>query len=268
MANSILTHFNNDGIELVIDEKGEVFYPGYHALARVCSLGLSKPVQAVQVQRALGTVTINSLSEAEIVTVQGLRTVTLIPRKAGSSAIKKYNPDLWDRMGEAGHLVFLHQLAGYQVKSSLEPVNSSSLIDELTVLKFCLEGSTLDKTLASGIVMNYAATRMPQLASAANEHHRLVAATTDIQLSLTPTTIGEKLGLSAIKVNQLLTSLDLQIDRGKQKKKGEPRYVATEKGKRYAHNSITTGRVGDNTDYQHLKWSVEVIDVLRPHVVA
>jgi phage antirepressor YoqD-like protein len=115
--------FDKDGIELVIDTAtGEVFYPGYNALARVASIGLVKPIQAVQAQRtvesALEGVTDLELKDTEILTTQGLRTVTLIPRQLGTKVIKRYNEKLYEQMAEAGHVVFLHKLAGYEVTTT------------------------------------------------------------------------------------------------------------------------------------------------------
>lgn len=118
---SLQRYENNDGIELVIDQSTqEIFYPGYRALARVCSIGLEKPVADRQVQRAIEA-TFDSPTElvlvkAEVKTTQGLRTATLIPLKLGKKAIKKYNPDLYDEMTDAGQAVFLMQLVGYKVK--------------------------------------------------------------------------------------------------------------------------------------------------------
>lgn len=131
---STLTRFENDGIELVIDESGECFYPGYQALARICSIGLASTIQAVQVKRLaeklLGTVTGLGTFDAEVLTPQGLRTVTLLPRKLGTKVIRKYNPDLYEDMAEAGHLVFLHQLAGYQIKSEIKPKSNLEILQE------------------------------------------------------------------------------------------------------------------------------------------
>jgi hypothetical protein len=115
--------FVNDGIELVVDEDGEVWFPGYRSLARVCSLGLEKPIHNFQVQRTVeslsGTGTFSPVKDAEILTVQGLRTGTLLPRALGNEVIKKYNPDLLMRMVDLGSLVFLHQLCGFKIESKL-----------------------------------------------------------------------------------------------------------------------------------------------------
>jgi hypothetical protein len=124
---SSLTRFENDGIELVIDTTtGECFYPGYRALARICSVGLPKLIQATQVSRTIETllegVTEFKVVETEILTDGGFQGVTLIPRKLGTRVIKKYNENLYDSMAEAGHLVFLHQLVGYKVTST--PIDS------------------------------------------------------------------------------------------------------------------------------------------------
>jgi len=115
--------FDKDGIELIIDTAtGDVFYPGYKALARVASLGLANPIQVVQAKRtvesALEGVTDLELKETEILTQGGLQGVTLIPRQLGTKVIKRYNEKLYEQMAEAGHVVFLHKLAGYEVTTT------------------------------------------------------------------------------------------------------------------------------------------------------
>jgi hypothetical protein len=88
---------------------------------------LSEPLQSIQVKRVVEAEmqkkggTENRVFEAEVLTAGGLQGGTIIPRKLGTSAIKKYNPDLYEAMAEAGHLVFLHKLAGYEVKSEAAP---------------------------------------------------------------------------------------------------------------------------------------------------
>ncbi|MGL6343749.1 MAG: hypothetical protein ACRC80_31975 [Waterburya sp.] len=55
---------------------------------------------------------------AEALTVQGLRTVRLIPESVILSAITKYKPDLLMACAAAGLRVFLHRLAGFEVLST------------------------------------------------------------------------------------------------------------------------------------------------------
>lgn len=116
-----LTRFeSNDGIELVINtQNGDVYYPGYRALARVCSIGLEKPIYDTQVKRTVESVlegaTDLTVEVAEILTPGGLQGATLIPRRLGTKVIKKYNEELYEAMADAGHLIYLHRLAGYKV---------------------------------------------------------------------------------------------------------------------------------------------------------
>ena len=95
---------SNDGIELVIDASGEVFYPGYRSLARVCSIGLEKPIHQEIVKRTIEStlkgVTDSGVQTAEVLTEGGLQGVTLIPRKLGTPALKKYNSALYETMAD------------------------------------------------------------------------------------------------------------------------------------------------------------------------
>jgi hypothetical protein len=141
-----------DGIELVIDTTtGDVAYPGFKALARVCSLGLNKPLNHTQIQRFLSKEGGTDLGylEAETLTLQafeggtnlyilkteletdgGSQITNIISRRLGAKAIKKFNPDLYDKMSDAGHVVFLHQLAGYKVSSTaVEPPKPQTMLE-------------------------------------------------------------------------------------------------------------------------------------------
>jgi hypothetical protein len=115
--------FVNDGIELVIDERGEAYFPGYKPLTRVCSIGLEKPIDPTQVRRTveslIGMGTDSPIKKVEVLTSQGLRMGTLIPRKLGNRVIQKHNPSLFADMADLGSLVFLHQLCGFKIESKL-----------------------------------------------------------------------------------------------------------------------------------------------------
>jgi hypothetical protein len=91
-------------------------------LARICSIGLEKPIHPEKVKRhvssLLETVTNCAVVEAEVETSQGIRTVTLISEKLVSRSIRKFNEELADKVAEAGTRVFMHRLAGYQFTST------------------------------------------------------------------------------------------------------------------------------------------------------
>jgi hypothetical protein len=107
-----LLQYNEDGLELVIDkETGESFatISGY---ARM--VGLSKQAISQRCQR----VNTEGLKTAEILTGQGLRSSTLIPESLITEWVVKDNPELAVQLMRAGVRVFLHKLAGYEVRST------------------------------------------------------------------------------------------------------------------------------------------------------
>jgi hypothetical protein len=89
--------------------------------------------------------------------------------------------------------------------------------------------------------------------AAVNEAHALLAASTPSELLMTPTAIGEKLGVSARHVNLLLLDIGYQIKNLNKKSKDEPAYLPTEIGQPYASNTLATGKLyesgADNTTY-------------------
>ena len=147
----ILTQIEKDGISLVFDETGEAYYPGYRALARVCSLNngdfwdvtdksaichmekvrrfIDKELkeQAVMTKnwktppssKNTDVIIYDIPFLAEVKTAGGLQSVMLISRSLGTVAIRNFNCNLYEYMAELGHLAFLHQLAGYKVTSSM-----------------------------------------------------------------------------------------------------------------------------------------------------
>lgn len=135
----MLELFVDNGIEIAIDTNtGNCFYPGYRSLARVCSLGLEKPIYNTQVKRAIDTIisdqktlklihiggetdvneksTLQTIEKTEILTTSGVRGETLIPRQLGIRVIKRLNENLYDVMAEAGQIEFLHRLVKFQKK--------------------------------------------------------------------------------------------------------------------------------------------------------
>jgi hypothetical protein len=120
-----LVPFANDGLELVIDTStGASYAPGYRALARICSIGLEKPIDASRVKKYVSSlfegVSNSSVLEAEIQTKGGIQGVSLIPENLMAKTIRKFNESLSDRIDEAGMRVLMHKLAGYQVSSTAQ----------------------------------------------------------------------------------------------------------------------------------------------------
>lgn len=133
-------------------------------------------------------------------------------------------------------------------------------VNELSILRLGL--TSVNPALVDGFILNEVGKVKPHLLPQINEAHKLLASTTDIpEVLMTPTLIGKELNITAIKVNKLLTAAGYQI-KNVNKSKGSPDYIATEKGKPYSELTMATGRNGDNTTYQHLKWNRSIIDIL------
>lgn len=92
---------------------------------------------------------------------------------------------------------------------------------------------------------------------------KLLAATNTVEVVyLTPTSIGERLGIRARTVNAALIRMGLQFQ-NVNSAKGEPSYLPTEEGKPYSMMTVASGSNGDATTYQHLKWSERILELFN-----
>lgn len=120
-----LTRYENDGIELVIDNStGEAFatLAGYARMAN-----LAKNALANRLSRGYKGVHKKDLKTAEIQTAGGLQGVHIIPADIIFDWLLDDNTELARAMGKAGATVYLHQLAGYKIESTITSTNSPQL---------------------------------------------------------------------------------------------------------------------------------------------
>lgn len=128
MTNSSLQRFDQDGIELIINtETGESFasISGYARMSGKIPSTIS---------RRLKVVDSGVLNHTQIETVSGLRTVALIPEDVICQWLIKDNHELALKVMQLGVRIFLHTIAGFQVKSDAIETNKQleSQIAELT----------------------------------------------------------------------------------------------------------------------------------------
>lgn len=257
-----LTRFETaDGVELVIAENGESFATvrGY---ARMSGRDVST------ISRRLKGVASDLVKDAEINTQGGIQGVVLIPEELITDWIVEDNPPLAKAMLKAGVRVFLHTAAGYQLTSTAiapvsrpQPANAEITPAKLDLLRSAM--SSVPTPLVDGFILNRIQYHHPELKADIEAAHSLLAATNPIpEVLLTPTAIGERLGVSARVVNALLTENGYQV-KNIGKSKTEPAYLPTELGERYSSNTLATGKGRDNTSYQHTKWQELIVEVLR-----
>ena len=205
---------------------------------------------------------------AEIQTAGGLQGVRLIPADVVYDWMFEDNPALAKAMGKAGATVFMHQLAGFNITSTAiapapqpEPVKAELTPAKLDLLRSAM--SSVPTPLVDGFILNRVQFHYPELKADINAAHGLLAATNPIpELLLTPTAIGDRLGVSARVVNALLTENGYQT-KNHAKSKTEPAYLPTELGDRHSSNTLATGKGSDSTSYQHTKWQESIVEVLR-----
>lgn len=255
---SNLTVFDNDGLELVINtQTGESFatQTGYARMSGLSQQAINKRCNRSDNQ--------DGFLEAEIPTSKGLRTYNLIPAKLVFKWLMKDNPDLAERMGEAGATIFLQRLAGWE-KPKTNP--QLSIKDSINLVGDILTEAGIDPKLVAGVKLNQAESCKLITKEMADEAHSLLAASLESEVLLTPTKIGQELGISAIKVNRILLDIGYQIKNLNKTSKTEPSYFVTDLGKPYSGNTLATGDRGDNTTYQHLKWATQVVGIVREHL--
>jgi prophage antirepressor-like protein len=117
--------------------------------------------------------------------------------------------------------------------------------------------------LVAGIKLNATQKLLPELAGVLEESRNLLAVNTAQQYELlTPTEIGERLGLSAIKVNKLLTEKGFQEKNEARKSRKQSAYLPTGKGLEFSDLTLSTGKGSDTTSYQQLRWYSSILSQL------
>ena len=130
MTNISLQRFDHDGIELIINtETGEIFasISGYARMS-------GKMPSTISRRLTMSGLREKGLEQAQIKTASGLQTVELIPENLICQWLIKDNHELALKVMQLGVRLFLHTLAGFQVKSEAIETNKQleNQIAELT----------------------------------------------------------------------------------------------------------------------------------------
>ena len=113
MTNSSLQRFDHDGIELIIDtQTGESF-----ATVRGYARMSGKIPSTISRRLTMSGLREKGLEQAQIETASGLQTVVLIPEDVICQWLIKDNHELALKVMQLGVRLFLHTIAGFQIKS-------------------------------------------------------------------------------------------------------------------------------------------------------
>lgn len=186
-------------------------------------------------------------------------TYLALDAKRISDEVRNHNIKLLADASDYGFQMLIDKMAGIEFKAT----NSSELsLDEAkTVLDLVLGYATYatpeEKTQ---MVINSLNNCFPNLANLLNPiQAQARIATANDNIPLTPTQLGEKIGLSARKINKMLIDKGFQVKNDEAKSRREPDYLLTDTGKEFGKYVTSTGKSGDNTLYQQLRWYESVL---------
>ncbi len=155
-----LARYDNDGLELIVDQSNGAVFATQRALARMCQRNES----TIRDWYKRTARQINVIS-AQVQSERGVQGARLFDEDAIFEAFKEYNPDLLVQCAKAGLRMYLHGLAGYryEIKQEIpkqpEPIRLECGPDDLMALyEYRLaieEGRTSDERSVEHIDLNY-----------------------------------------------------------------------------------------------------------------
>lgn len=136
----------HDKWEVLIDTKGDVYFPSYQAVASVVEIGLPYVTPVSEIRRLVEALTPSVLVNTEGLP-RGIQTPKLIHYTLILPAIEYHNPKLYREMIYTGVLTYLHKLVGFSILDHVDELDVGALRHILTALdiKFnILEGYKMD----------------------------------------------------------------------------------------------------------------------------
>jgi hypothetical protein len=115
-----LVKYEQDGLELWVDESAGLAYAHMRAIARMFGLDDTRTLR-----RRLEGVAYEGVKTAEVHTSQGMRMVALYPASVVFDLTLEFNPELAKAMGSCGANVYMLGKAGYRVKA----VEAAPIVD-------------------------------------------------------------------------------------------------------------------------------------------
>jgi hypothetical protein len=123
----------HDKWEVLIDTKGDVYFPCYQAVASVVEIGLPYVTPVSEIRRLVETLSPSVLVNTEGLP-RGIQTPKLIHYTLILPAIQCHNPKLYREMVDTGVLTYLHKLVGFSILDHIEALDVRALPHILTAL--------------------------------------------------------------------------------------------------------------------------------------
>ena len=170
------------------------------------------------------------------------------------------------KMAKHYFAVKTHQ-AEVQERITEKSTSSHALKDQYDLASFMLDdifkNVPIKPELVAGLKLNAAKEIAPSMASILEPSRQLLIVNTAQEHALlTPTQIGERIGLSGQAVNKLLIEKGLQVKNENRSSKKEPSYLPTVKGSDFADLTLATAATNSGT-FQQLRWYESVIAAIQ-----
>jgi prophage antirepressor-like protein len=255
MSNITLFNFEGSQVRVSLDAKGEPWFVAKDICVAFDHSDVSVMVSRLdEEERGTSTVcTPGGVQELLVISESGLYSIILTSRKPNAKRFKRWVT--------SEVLPSIRKTGSYSRNPAPQqpPILSAAAEERATILAF------------SEFVLKHVPSVRPELAMACTaralvagghmikpvheEMRNMLSVDWDKAPSLTPTQIGEALGLKPAEVNKLLEVHDFQKKVGK-------RWVPTEEGKQYAGAVPYQAEHSQHKGVQ-LKWAPEIVDVLR-----
>lgn len=247
---------NPDGNDFVLE--------GKHAKISQDKVAEITKVNQSTVSRWLCTNNLTTDSNTDIVYLSGYAlknfvTYLALDAKRISDEVRNHNVKLLADASDLGFQMLIDKMAGIEFKTT----NSNELnLDEAKialdlVLGYATFATPEEKTQ---MVINSLTTCFPHLSNLLEPIQKQARLNTaNDTIPLTPTQLGEKIGVSARKINKMLIEKGFQVKNDSAKSRREPDYLLTDAGKEFGKYLTSTGKDGDNTLYQQLRWYESVL---------
>jgi len=252
------------------NDPNDFFIEGNHARMSLRKVGEITKVHHSTVHKYIVGLTDTTLSEE--LTEKGLRggelkefvAYLVFDAKRITDEVRKHNIKLLADAGDFGFQVLIDRMAGLNDSPRVEN-NPNDITPELltNTIDLVFKGVNIKPELIAGLKLNTIERNIPILNGRFTEARQLlIQSSADDRLLLTPTELGQRLGVSGQKVNKMLIEYGLQVKNPDKNGQKDPSYIPTDRGNEFSSFTLASGSGNNSTTYQQLRWYESTLMVL------